>query len=447
MRPGDLIAGQPFKAALRMLAVFLALFVLAGWLLFTSVTNSITEELTAQVTSEAVLLQDIYQASGIDGVRTSLDDLARIPVPGRTASLFDAGGISLTGPVSVLPDIVGVEQRDMSRLTAGRIKGQYILTLRRLDQFALLVGRDARPVEVAEARLLAGLVGFGAVLCVVALGLGLRASRRSMQRLMEMEQALAQYSGGDMDARLPVIAQDQFDRVSGQMNRNLDRLSRLVGGYRTTASAIAHDLKTPLSHAQIALYEAADAADAGQNALPEIEEALRATETLNGVFDTMLRISQIETRTKWAMAPVDLGAVVRKVGGFMAPMAEAQEQALELDTARAGTVQGDAGMIEQALVNMVKNAVLHAGRGARITICADGPVLEVADTGPGVTETDLSRLLEPFARGDAARTHEGSGLGLALVRAVADRHGAGILLRNTTPGFAVKISFANLKKV
>ncbi len=124
--------------------------------------------------------------------------------------------------------------------------------------------------------MLAGLVGFGAVLCVVVLGLGLRASRRSMQRLMEMEQALAQYSGGDMDARLPVIAQDQFDRVSGQMNRNLDRLSRLVGGYHTTASAIAHDLKTPLSHVQIALHEAADAAESGQNALPELEEALRA---------------------------------------------------------------------------------------------------------------------------------------------------------------------------
>lgn len=441
VRLGDLIAGQPFKAALRMLCVFLALYAVAGWLLVASVRNSLVDELAAQATGEAVLLEDIYQASGAVGLRKALDGMAHAPLPERSASLFDENGVRLIGPVSVLPEIVGVTRMEMRNLTGGLQEGEFILTLRKIDRYTVLVGRDIAPVVLAERRLIRGLGVFGALLSLVALGVGLWASRRSMRRLLDMEQALAHYAGGNLDARLPVVARDQFDRVSDQMNANLARLSRLVSGYRTTASAIAHDLKTPLSHTQIALHEAADMAEAGENALPQIEEALRETEALNGVFDTVLRISKIETQTERATDPVDLGTVAHKVAGFMAPMAEEQGQALVLDTDRAGTVSGDAGMIEQALVNLVKNAVVHAGQGARITLRADGTVLEVADTGPGVDEDDLTRLLEPFARADAARTHQGNGLGLALVRAVAERHGAQITLGNTHPGLAVTLVF------
>ena len=128
----------------------------------------------------------------------------------------------------------------------------------------LVIGRNAHFIETAGRRLTIGLVLFGVMLAVAALSLGLWASRTSLKRLSEMETALYQVSEGDMRARLPVQSRnDQFDRVAVRMNENLDRLERLVDGAKSTASAIAHDLKTPLSHTQIALNDAADTAEAG----------------------------------------------------------------------------------------------------------------------------------------------------------------------------------------
>lgn len=443
MRLGDLTAGQPFRAALRLLAVFLLIYLLAGWMLVRAVSESLKAELLAQAGSESLLLEDIYQTSGLNGLTDALAGMERqYRLPERTAGVFDANRLSLAGPISVFPDFVGVTRHDMRSLTGGQIDGTFFLTARALREVTLVVGRSTRPLDVARSRLISGLIAFAVVLSGAILTLGLWASRTSFNRLQAMEGALRSVAEGDSTARLPILdTGDQFDRVSGQMNSNLDRLEQLITGMKSTASAIAHDLKTPLSHAQIKLHEAADACEAGHDPLPRIEEALTETEALNTVFDAVLRISRIQSSDQSSFAQVDLGKLAQTVAEFMTPLAEENDQTLTLDTNAAGPVVGDAGMIQQALVNLVKNAITHAGLGASIVIKAEGPALSVKDNGPGVPETDLKKLLEPFTRADAARSTEGSGLGLALVKAVADHHRAQLELENTAQGFVVQLRF------
>ncbi len=452
MRLASLTSGQPFKVALRALLVFLAVYVVASAVLLRSVENSLSDELSAQTEAEMVLLHEIYRSEGRAGLVNALEQMERaVRAPERVAGLFDAQGLSLTGPISLMPDFVGIRRHEIGALTRTRIGGVYVLNARKVERMTLVVGRNGAPIQRARERLIWGLSLFGVVVGGAILAIGLWASQTSLKRLKEMENALARVSGGDMEARLPVHRRnDQFDRVSVRVNQNLNQLSRLVSGVKTTASAIAHDLKTPLSHTQIALHQAADAAEAGKDPIPAIEAALSELENLNGIFDTMLRISRIQANTgQTGFEPVNLSEVVENAIEFMRPLAEEREQDLLVDTAdKVGWV--DATMVQQALVNLLKNAVDHAGAGAEIRISLqdgqDRLEITVEDNGPGIPAVELDHVLEPFVRLDSARTEPGSGLGLALVQAVAEHHGGKLILLDAAPGLRATLQLSNFKK-
>lgn len=451
MRLGNILAGQPFKTALRVLLVFLLIYSAAGWVLVRSVEQTLQAELVAQTRAESILLEGIYQENGQAGLLSALRDLERhVQLSGQASGLFDENGLSLVGPISVMPNFVGVERRELRQLTEGHLEGGYFLSVQKIDRLTLVVGRDGKMVDLAKRRLMIGLGIVGVVLAVSILSLGIWASRVSLRRLEDMERSLRQVSDGETDARLPVLGRnDQFDRVSVQMNQNLDRLSRLMIGMKSTASAIAHDLKTPLSHAQIAMHEAADACEAGKDPLPKIETALAEAEALNSVFETVLRISRIQAAPgQSGFAQVDLAHVAQKVIEFMQPLADENAQTLRQEGDAPVMVLADQTMIQQLLVNLVKNAIVHAGKETNITLSAkmsgNRPVLQVRDTGPGIRPEDRARILQPFVRLDAARTTPGSGLGLALVQAVVEHHNAEIALADMAPGLAVNITFSEV---
>ena len=446
---GDVLRGQPFKVALRAMVLFLILFGIAGWALVKVLENTLVNEVQGQNEGESFLLGDIYDAEGRDGLIDALKQMEKvIEPPDRSTSLLDENGFTLTGPISIVPDFVGVAAQDLATLTGGQIEGLHYLNVRKLDGMTLIVGRSGDPIQRATRRVTAGLVLFSLANALVVLGLGFWSSRVSMARLQEMDRVLEQVSDGDIGVRLPVYARnDQFDRVAARINQNLDRLERLVTGMKSTASAIAHDLKTPLSHLQIALHEIADASAQGEDPGQKIDAALFEAESLNAIFDTMLRISRIEAdRNKDKMAAVNLRSVVEQVADFMQPIAEERQQELS-QNAQDLTIMADASMLKQALVNLVSNASAHAGQGANIEISAisdpKGPILSVRDTGPGIPAEDQERVLQPFVRLDSARTTPGSGLGLALVRAVADRHDAALSLEDARPGLRVSLQFVN----
>ena len=102
-------------------------------------------------------------------------------------------------------------------------------------------------------------------------------------------------------------------------------------------------------------------------------------------------------------------------------------------------------MVTQMLANLLQNAVTHGQDGNQITLrlsnSPQGPAIEVADTGPGIAPDDQARVFDPFFRAEEARSTAGNGLGLTLVKSVADRHGATITLSDNAPGLRVRVVF------
>ena len=144
------------------------------------------------------------------------------------------------------------------------------------------------------------------------------------------------------------------------------------------------------------------------------------------------------------MAPLDLGELVADIVDLYGPAAE--DSAIDMQFAEGqGTVTGSRQLLFQALANLVDNAIKNTPAGGAITLAVERRPTEirlvVADTGPGIPETERDHVLEPFVRLDSSRSTPGSGLGLALVAAIARLHGARIELGDNRPGLSVALVF------
>ncbi len=306
----------------------------------------------------------------------------------------------------------------------------------------LIVARDVGPVRQLESLLLgaAGWVGGGAML----LGLmgGLLMGRGVTRRAAAMDAALARVEAGEIAHRLPVrTGGDEFDRLARRINAALDRVQGLMQTLRQVTDDIAHDLRTPLTRLRGRLETALRAPDdAGWRAATEA--ALQDCESLLEIFAALLRIAQVESGARQAgFAPLDLSALAATVAEVYAPAAEERGQRLETAIAPGITAHGDRELLTQALANLLENAVKHGREGGRIRLAlTPNRSLVVEDDGEGIPPDQREAVLRRFHRLDAARSRPGAGLGLALVAAVAELHGARLTLGDAQPGLRVELA-------
>ena len=138
-----------------------------------------------------------------------------------------------------------------------------------------------------------------------------------------------------------------------------------------------------------------------------------------------------------------MGALATEVFEIFDPVVEDAGKQLQLQLDQAVTVTADRRMLIQALANLIQNGIAYGG--PTITLTATESRLMVSDDGEGVPSDQLEEILKPMVRLDAARHSEGSGLGLALVKAVADRHNAALNLSSNPPqGLTIELNFTNL---
>jgi len=259
--------------------------------------------------------------------------------------------------------------------------------------------------------------------------------------------AAADVVAGNLSRRLPVAGRgDEFDRLAGAVNAMLARIEALVDGLQLTTTSIAHDLRSPLFRLRQQLEAAAfrprdPVADAAT-----LEAGLAELDGVLATFSALLRIARAEAGLRGAgFASLDLSALVQGMADTYVAVAEEAGQTLSADVAPGVHLEGDAALLRQALANLIENALTHGGPGVacRISLRAgDGPVLMVSDTGPGIPAAERGRVLDRFYRLDRSRGTPGTGLGLALVAAVAKLHGAALHLDNGVPGLAVTLAFA-----
>jgi signal transduction histidine kinase len=231
------------------------------------------------------------------------------------------------------------------------------------------------------------------------------------------------------------------------VNGLLDRVAALIETIRQITVDAAHDLKTPLTRLRYRLAEAEESPDpADVKAI--VHSAGADAEQIVATFDALLRIAQIEAGASRArFARVDLSDVLETVADAYGPDVEEAGQHLESRVAASLLVNGDRELLIQAFANLVENAIRHAGPNATIAIEAlRGPSVQgsVSDNGPGVPQAERQRILLRFVRLDASRSTAGTGLGLSLVKAIADLHGASLVLSDNRPGLRVTMTFPPL---
>jgi len=297
-----------------------------------------------------------------------------------------------------------------------------------------------------------GFATFGSyalVLIVLPLSLatGFFLSRGVFYRIEGVSETAAAVARGEMDRRAPITGHhDEFDRLAGGINQMLDRVEALNANIEAVSIGVAHDLKTPLSNigGRLELIRR-DLTDADA-----VEAHVEAAETyltqVLSVFDALLRLGEVEAGGRKAgFERLDLSRIVRGMGEAFEPVFEDAHKRLYISAAPAVATEGDAALIEQMLANLLENALEHSRDAAKcsLTLSADG-ILRVSDDGPGVSPADRERIFERFFRSDSSRTTPGNGLGLSLVRAIADLHGADIRLEDAGPGAVFRVQFQTL---
>lgn len=360
--------------------------------------------------------------------------------------LADAGGRRLGGNVALgrsLPAGFSSLQVDdrIEGLTTGRA---LVRTVGR--GLVLTTIAETEPVDgYHAARLRIYWIGCGSMVAIVVGGvclLGIVIGRRAaaMQRTVEA------IIDGDMQRRVPITGSGgTFDDQARAFNRMLDRIAELMTGISNVSNDIAHDLRSPLGRLRSRLALVTQrAGDARMRA--DLEEATAQSDSLLTMFDAVLRIAEVEGGDRRAgFRPLDLAQVVGKIGAMIEPVVSDTGRTLVTTRPAAIPVIGDEQLINQALLNLINNAVRHTPVGARITVgverLADKGIVTVTDDGPGIPPDQHARALRRFGRLDPSRAQPGFGLGLPLVQAIMRLHRGDLVLADAGPGLVVLLSF------
>ena len=326
---------------------------------------------------------------------------------------------------------VGVAVVDVLGGTEG-----HVVVLPRRPGWAVL--RELGPLGIGSAALTA--IGIAALLAWLAFA-------PAHRRLKALEGAATRLGRGDLTARAPEDGADEISRVSRAFNQTADALADQIRRVtseqdvrRQLLADVSHELHTPLTtiRGYVETLRMPDLpitdADRARYLSVVDDEAVRLERLIGDLLDLAkmeaggqgLRKEQVPLASIWTRLQDRHGPAANQAGVRLA-FGEA-----------LGSVTADPGRLEQALSNLVANALRFTPRGGEVRVSAhallDGSTrLDVTDTGVGLSGEDQARVFDRFYKQDGSRSRGGTGLGLSIVRAIAGAHGGTATVRST-PG-------------
>src|SRR5580658_10454331 len=415
--------GLVYAILLTISAAALAMFL--WW--FTA--GLLDRQTASAIRADAQGLIERFDEGGIEGLVGTIEDRLAANVDDDAIYLLvDQHMNRIAGNLDTWPSVVDKpgEWRQFQVRRTGMRSLALVYRYELPGEYHLLVGRDVQ-VRVQLGNLLTD-----ALIWAVAIVLAMAAAG----------------AAGDFAQRVKVSGRgDEFDQLAEVINDMLDRIGRLMDGVRQVSNAIAHDLRTPITRARARLEEAARNAHSNADLHAAIDRATIDLDGIVAVFQALLRIAEIEAGSRRAsFRRVDIVTAVEGVADLYGAVAEEKGVTLAVTHPQRLEINGDAALIQQAVANLVDNAVKFSPEHGAVNVSAtmEGRRIRmtVTDQGPGIPEEDRSRATERFYRGDAARGTPGSGLGLALVQAVAYLHGGVLRLEDAKPGLRAVLDLA-----
>jgi signal transduction histidine kinase len=233
-----------------------------------------------------------------------------------------------------------------------------------------------------------------------------------------------------------------FDRLAVSVNHMLGELERLLSELHSVGNNIAHDLRTPLSRVRAQLERARRVCATREELAQAVDRAVVGLDQASGIITALLRIAEIEHGQRdSSFGSVDLNELSQEVLELYGPIAEEKGVNATLALHQVSAVQGDRDLLFEAIANLIDNAIKFTPENGRVELAlsetANGPVVRISDTGPGIAAEHRQRVFARFHRLDESRRVPGSGLGLSLVQAIVRMHGFSIEISEDPAGGCV----------
>jgi signal transduction histidine kinase len=419
-----------------------------------STIGILEREARSSVEIEMTELHRVYSLQGSDGVAQAIVSRARGSHGRRKLYLLTtraghpiAGNLSRWPSGQLKPD----DWIEIGVVTPSGGPDVVIPALARITLFPdgnrLLVGHDlTEQKQFTDLMEEALVIALGLTVALVAI-MGFITVRTLLRRLDAINATASAIFDGALDRRVPTLGNnDEFDDLARNLNRMLDRLQRLMGEIREMTDNIAHELRTPLSRLRSRLESTLVASSTAADYRAAVEKAIVEADELLETFRVMLEIARIESGViDETMNTIDLSSIAHDTADLFKFAAEEKGIVFESDCADGIEVAGNRHLISQALSNLLDNAIKYTPAGGTVALrcgLADGrPCCSVSDTGPGIPAKDRERVLERFVRLESSRTSRGAGLGLDLVKVIAELHRAELTLSDNAPGLVASIVF------
>jgi signal transduction histidine kinase len=431
--------------------------------------------LTASTLVSAIALREILQTRSAERVERSLDQevkefrtLARAgrnpltgrPFGGDVQAIFDVylqrnvpsageavftfldGQRNKTSATDLRPELlanvarlagVASSRRGTFALRSGDVRYLAVSVIgSRRQRGVFVVTHDLRHEadEVDEASQVAA--GVSLTVLLLASLIAFVVAGRVLAPLRELTDTARSISETDFTRRIEVEGHDELAELGRTFNAMLDRLQAAFDAQKDFVSDAGHELRTPITIIRGHLELLGDDPDERRETVELVCDEL---DRMSRFVDDLLLLAQAEQADFIQPADVDLDALTEELlaqAGALAP------RDWQLEANGIGRLQADRQRLTQAVMQLAQNAVQHTQEGDRIALGSalqDGHArLWVSDSGQGVSNADRERIFDRFARGSGARRSQGAGLGLAIVRAIAEAHGGHVELARRTPG-------------
>jgi signal transduction histidine kinase len=397
---------------------------------------SITEKFSEDAeTNGLFILAQRIESTLSDGVDSDVEILLLTNALGQKLAGNISGWTETSTPFDQTIDRV-VKRGE--RLLPSRIR------LHKMTDGALLVvGRDMQ--DLSEIRsLIARAVVIGGVSAILLAILATLVFRWQLeQRIWAIRHTTQEIEAGNLDRRIVLAGiPDEFDRLSADINRMLDRIQHLMEGVRHVSNTIAHNLRTPLGLIRGHLEEALRGVPEQRKLEEAGHFAISAIDDLIVVLEKLLQIAEAESGARrQPFESVLLRTVVTDLLELYDAAAEALGVTLTVDIEGEPTLPGDKDLIAGILANLIDNALKYAGSPANVTIqvseTAQAVSIIVQDNGPGIAVHERAKVLQRFYRLNSDRP--GSGLGLSIVSAFTQLHDGTLFIEDAQPGLKVRI--------
>lgn len=259
------------------------------------------------------------------------------------------------------------------------------------------------------------------------------AAGRAVAPLHALSRTARAINDTDLSGRIPVTGSDEIAELGRTFNRMLDRLETAFAGQKDFLTDVSHELRTPITVIRGHLETLGDSPAEREEAIAVIQDEL---DRMSRYVDDLLVLTKAPRPDFLRVAPLDLDLFTHDL---FAKARSLGDRDWRLDGTGVGILNADPHRLTQAVMNLADNAVRHTREGEGIWLgssrIGDEARFWVRDEGPGVTPGDRERIFARYERsGDAAgRSADGAGLGLSIVRAIAEAHGGRVEL-DSRPG-------------